>query len=330
LINIYQVLYLKNMRDLIFITAYCPTEEQEAALEKCINSILKCGKHVALISHTHIPIHIQKKCQYYVYDYLNEISDDYNLFGDNFFQTDDLIINSTFFQKSFYGFAIYRMFSIASQLAINFGYKNIHHIEYDCELLDETLISEHNSLLENYDSILYTDTGNKDGFMFGSLKSFKVKSLPDNFKNYNRDFIQSEMRRIEPKHLETFTKNLFINSGNVLFKHSNELTEQKFKKGPKFVSIGRHYNLFYNDSNKTLNVLYRSLTDNPENIVVIVNDKKIVRLNVSPRHWYIEQLGIFDEINYVRIDNSKKTLFEKHFDDEFREIFKKKSYVTLL
>jgi hypothetical protein len=318
------------MRDLIFITAYCPTEEQEAALEKCINSILKCGKHVALISHTHIPIHIQKKCQYYVYDYLNEISDDYNLFGDNFFQTDDLIINSTFFQKSFYGFAIYRMFSIASQLAINFGYKNIHHIEYDCELLDETLISEHNSLLENYDSILYTDTGNKDGFMFGSLKSFKVKSLPDNFKNYNRDFIQSEMRRIEPKHLETFTKNLFINSGNVLFKHSNELTEQKFKKGPKFVSIGRHYNLFYNDSNKTLNVLYRSLTDNPENIVVIVNDKKIVRLNVSPRHWYIEQLGIFDEINYVRIDNSKKTLFEKYFDDEFRGIFKKKSYVTLL
>jgi hypothetical protein len=313
------------MNDLIFITAYCPTEEQEVALEKCINSILKCGKHVALISHTHIPIHIQKKCQYYVYDYLNEISDDYNLFGDNFFQTDNLIINSTFFQKSFYGFAIYRMFSIASQLAINFGYKNIHHIEYDCELLDETLISEHSLLLETYDSILYTDTGNKDGFMFGSLKSFKVKSLPDNFKNYNRDFIESEMRRIEPKHLETFTKSLFINSGNVLFR---QVDEQKFKLGPKFVSIGRHYNLFYNDNDKTLNVLYRSLTDNPENIIVIVNDDKIVRLNVSPRHWYIKPLGIFDDINYVRIDNSKKTLFEKHFDNEFREIFKKKSYIT--
>jgi hypothetical protein len=313
------------MNDLIFITAYCPTEEQEVALEKCINSILKCGKHVALISHTHIPIHIQKKCQYYVYDYLNEISDDYNLFGDNFFQTDNLIISSTFFQKSFYGFAIYRMFSIASQLAINFGYKNIHHIEYDCELLDETLISEHSLLLETYDSILYTDTGNKDGFMFGSLKSFKVKSLPDNFKNYNRDFIESEMRRIEPKHLETFTKSLFINSGNVLFR---QVDEQKFKLGPKFVSIGRHYNLFYNDNDKTLNVLYRSLTDNPENIIVIVNDDKIVRLNVSPRHWYIKPLGIFDDINYVRIDNSKKTLFEKHFDNEFREIFKKKSYIT--
>ena len=318
------------MKDLICITAYCPTEEQELALEKCIDSVLKCGNHIALISHTHIPIHIQKKCQYYVYDYLNEISDDHNLFGGNFFATDDIIIKSKFFQKTFYGFAIYRMFSIASQLAINFGYKNIHHIEYDCELLDKTLISENSSLLETYDSILYTDTGDKDGFIFGSLKSFKVESLPDNFKNYNRDIIESEMRRIHPKHLETFTKSLFINSGNVLFKHLDDITEQKFKKGPKFVSIGGHYSLYYNDKNKTLNVFYRSLTDKPENIVVIVNDNKIVRLNVSPRNWYINRLGIFDEINYVRIDDSKKTLYEKHFDNEFREVFKKESYITLL
>jgi len=316
------------MNDLIFVTAYCPTEEQEVSLEKCINSVLKCGKHIALISHSHIPIHIQKKCQYYVYDYNNEISDDYNLFGDNFFAADNIIINSKFIQKSFYGFAIYRMFSIASQLAINLGYKNIHHIEYDCELLDETLISEHSVLLETYDSILYTDTGNENGFMFGSLKSFKVESLPDNFKNYNRDFIESEMRRIEPKHLETFTKNLFINSGNVLFKHVDEITEKKFKKGLKFANVGRHYSLYYNDKDKTLNVFYRSLTDNPENIVVIINDNKIVRLNVSPRHWYINRLGIFDEINYVRIDDSKKTLLEKHFDNEFREIFKTKSFIT--
>ena len=316
------------MNDLVLITAYCPTDEQIEVLEKCLESVKKTGYHILLVSHTHIPIHIQKKCQYYVYDYLNDVSDDYNLFGDNFFAVDNININSRFFQKFFYGFAIYRMFSIASQLAANFGYKNLHHIEYDCELLDNTLISEHSKLLETYNSILYTDDGTQNGFMFGSLKSFDVKSLPDNFKNYNRDFIESEMRRIEPKHLETYTKSLFINSGNVLFKHDNELTNQKFKKGPKFVNMGRHYNLYYNDNDKTLNVLYRSLTDNPENIVVIVNDDKILRLDVTPRHWYIRPLGIFDEINYVRIDNSKKTLFEKHFDNEFREIFKEKSYIT--
>jgi hypothetical protein len=140
--------------------------------------------------------------------------------------------------------------------------------------------------------------------------------------------MESEMKIIEPKHLETFTKSLFINSGNVLFKHDNELTKEKFKKGPKFVSMGRHYNLFYNDTDKTLNVIYRSLTDETENIVVIVDDNKIVRFNVPPKHWCIRPLGIFDEINYVRIDNTKNTLFEKYFDDEFREIFKNKSYIT--
>jgi hypothetical protein len=316
------------MKDLVLITAYCPSDEQIEALEKCLESVKKTGYHILLVSHTHIPIHIQKKCQYYIYDYLNDVSDDYNLFGDNFFAVDNISINSRFFQKSFYGFAIYRMFSIASQLAANFGYKNLHHIEYDCELIDKSLIFEHSKLLETYNSILYTDTGNKDGFMFGSLKSFNVETLPDNFKNYNRDFMEGEMRKIEPRHLETFTKSLFVNSGNVLFKHDNELTKERFKKGPKFVSMGRHYNLYYNDNDKTLNVLYRSLTDERENIVVIVNDNKIVRLDVTPRHWYVKPLGIFDQIKYVRIDNSKKTLFEKHFDDDFREIFKKNSYIT--
>ena len=79
-------IYIFGVKDLIFITAYCPTDEQIDALEKCLESVKKTGCDILLVSHTHIPIHIQKKCQYYVYDYLNEISDDYNLFGDNFVQ----------------------------------------------------------------------------------------------------------------------------------------------------------------------------------------------------------------------------------------------------
>ena len=91
-----------------------------------------------------------------------------------------------FFHKTFYGFAIYRMFCIANQIAINFGYENIHYIEYDCELLDKKLINENSKLLENYDSVIYTDNGKENGFLFGSFKSLKVKTLPENFKNYNK------------------------------------------------------------------------------------------------------------------------------------------------
>ena len=224
------------MKDLILITAYCPTEEQEAALEKCIDSVLECGKHILLISHTHIPIHIQKKCQYYVYDYNNDVVDDYNLMGyyHYFFFNDNKKINSRFFIKNFYGFAIYRMFSIASQIAINFGYQNIHHIEYDCELIDKNLIHENSEYLKEYDSVICTDSGDENGWLYGSFKSFKVSSLPDKFKNYDRDYIESEMRKIEPTHLEFLTKKLFIDSGNVLFKNDNDLSNQRFNKGPKF------------------------------------------------------------------------------------------------
>ena len=314
------------MKDLIFITAYCPTEEQEKILEKCVDSVLRCGKHIALISHSHIPIHIQKKCQYYVYDYNNEISEDYSLFGSQSFYFDNKRIRSILFNKTFYGFAIYRMFSIASQIAINFGYQNIHHIEYDGLLLDKNLIDENSNHLEEYDSVIYTDNGKEDGFLFGSFKSFKVSSLPDKFKNFNREYIDADMKKREPKQLEYFTKDLFINSGNVLFK--NEPTEDKFKRGEKIYYRNLHHTIFYNPEDKTLNIFYNSIKKEVEFITIIVNNEKVINLETKPYHWYIRPLGIFDEINHIRIDNSDKVIYDKTFDSEFRELFKIKSYIS--
>jgi len=314
------------MKDLIFISAYCPTEEQERALERCVNHVLECGKHIVLVSHTHVPIHIQKKCQYYVYDYNNEISDDYNLLGHHHFKFGNNRIQSRFFNKYFYGFAIYRMFAIACQIAINFGYQNIHHIEYDGQLLDKNLIDENSKHLEEYDSVIYTDNGKEDGFLFGSFKSLKVSSLPENLKNYNKEFIDTEMRIIEPKQLEVFTKNLFLNSGKVLFK--NELTDDRFKRGDRVFHRNLHFTLYYNASDRTLNIFYNSVKDSSEKIIVIVNKTTMVNIQTKPYHWHTKPLGIFDEINHVRVDNSKKIIYDKTFDSQFREVFKIKSYIV--
>ena len=45
--------------------------------------------------------------------------------------------------------------------------------------------------------------------------------------------------------------------------------------------------------------------------------------------WYTKRLGIFDEINYVRIDNSERVIYEKTFDSENREIMKENAYIIL-
>jgi hypothetical protein len=314
------------VKDLIFVTAYCKTEEQEKALERCIDSVIKSDAHIALISHSHIPIHIQKKCNYYFYDHLNDISDDYRLLALKYFSFHNEVIQSIFFEKYFYGFAIYRMFSIVSQIAINFGYQNIHHIEYDCELLDTNLIKEHSSLLENYDSVIYTNNGKEDTILYGSFKSFKVSSLPDNFKNYNREFIENEMIEMNPSALEFLTKRIFMNSGKVLFKNKTELTN-RFKGSESFYDRNIHYTFYYNADGESLNLFYRGF-DFEEKITIIVNKQKVINLDVKPNHWYTRPLGTFDEINHVRIDNSVKILFEKEFDQNERDIYKKKSFIS--
>jgi hypothetical protein len=217
------------------------------------------------------------------------------------------------------------MFSIASQIAINFGYKNIHHIEYDCELLDKSLLDENSGYLEEYDSVIYTDNGKEDEFLFGSFKSFKVSSLPDKFKNFNREYIETEMKKVMPTNLESLTKKLFIDSGKVLFKSLPN--DNKLKKGKKFYNRNLHYTLFYNPSDSTLNIFYNSFKDYSEEIIIIVNKTKTIKIQTTPYYWNIRPLGIFDDINHVRVDNSKKIIYEKTFDDKFREVFKKTSYI---
>ena len=313
------------MENLVVITAHCPTEEQEKILDRCVDSVLSLNYHIALISHTHVPINIQKKCNYYFYDYLNDVSDDVSLLGLEFFESGDFKILSRFFNKTFYGFAIYRMFSIASQIAINFGYKNIHHIEYDCELIDKNLILENANSLETYDSIIYTDNGNEDGFLFGSFKSFKVESLPDRFKNYNPEFMVDEMRKIKPRHLEFFTKKIFIDSGKVLF--GLPPSKERFKSGINFYNRNKHYTLFYNSNDGTLNIYYKSEKSSEEEVFVIVNKTNIVKIDVKPNMWHIRRLGIFDEINHVRIDNSERVIYQKIFDLENREIIKENANI---
>jgi hypothetical protein len=220
------------------------------------------------------------------------------------------------------------MFSIVSQIAINYGYKNIHHIEYDCELLDKELISKNSELLEEYDSVIYTNTGNESGFLFGAFKSFKVASLPDKFKNYDREFIENEMKVIEPKQLEVLTKKLFIDAGKVYFQ--KEPTREQFKRGIQVYNRQLHYTVFYDPENKTINLFYNSIKKTTENIVVIVNKKDVFNLEVQPYHWYIRTLGIFDEITDIRIDNTEKIIYEQVFDDELREVFKIKSHISKL
>ena len=120
-------------------------------------------------------------------------------------------------------------------------------------------------------------------------------------------------------------KRIFINSGNVLFKHKNELSN-RWKGGEGFYNRNIHYTFYYNPDGGSLNLFYKGF-EFEEKITVIVNKQKVINLDIKPNNWHVRPLGTFDEIDHVRIDNSVKILFEKNFDQNEREIYKNKSFI---
>jgi len=316
------------MKDLIFISANCPYDEQVAELEKCIDSLLDSNFHILIVSHTHIPFHIQKKCHYYFYDFLNEISTDVDMIGYwNYNLGNGTSIHSRFFQRYFYGFAIYRMNSIASNVARIFGYEKIHKIEYDCRILDNRLLEENSQKLEEFDSVFYTNDGTRDGELFGSLLSLRVDKLPDLFLNYNKENIQNEIKkqRVDKLGMEQYSKDLF-NKGNSLAVNVSSLNG-RFEMGKSFFKRKHFSTLFYDQKSESLNFFYLSKKDEETKIIVIVNSSKVFNITVKPHHWHLLPLGLMVDIDYVRIDDTVNVFYEMKFDNEFREIFKRKSYL---
>jgi hypothetical protein len=319
------------MYDLIVITAHCPTETQEKMLEECINSVLGLGYHISLISHTHIPLHIQKKCNYYFYDYLNDVTQDDDLLYFNWFATDDVtFIKSKYFTKEFYGFAIYRMFAIASQIAENFGYSNIHHLEYDCVLKNRDLVDEHNRLLEKYDSVFYTDNGNETGLIFGAFKSFKVSKLPELFKKFGRDDMRKIMIETPLLPLENFTKHIFRTEGNPIYLNSRDLIKSGYFFQNNSELRLKHFAPYYNHLNDTFCLFFKNLRETDESLRVFVNGSLILSLTIEPKHWSIRKLCESSKLESLLILCDKKIIYDKCFTEQDREILKKNSYISII
>lgn len=318
------------MNDLIFVTAHCPTEEHEKMLERCLNSISETNKDILLISHTHVPIHLQKKCKYYFYDHFNDINhEDDLLYFVRYLIDDRSTIRSKYFTKEFYGFAIYRMFTIASQISINFGYQNLHHIEYDCELRDLKLIEEHSKILESYDSVLYTDTGDLQGFLFAAIKSFKVNKLPELFKNYDKEKIRTMMVQTPLVPLENFTKHIFNVGGNVFFRNSKEIRETgRFIQYESPLRL-KYFTPYFDETKNKFFLFYKNISNEIDHLKLFVNGKELINLKINIGYWRIQELCNSEDLRSLLIISKNKIIYDKEFTQIEREQLKQNAYLII-
>jgi len=314
------------VKDLIFVTAYCPDQEQIDRLSECIDSLPNDGFDIALISHSHIPLDIQKKCQFYIYDYLNELSDDEELKHFEFHRTKSHFLKSKYLNKNqFYGFAIYRMFSTICKLAKNLGYERIYHVEYDFVIKDKSIFENHKNFLNKYDSVFYT-IDEDSNMILGGLKSFNVSKLPHLFENYNREEMTKIIKEQDLIPLEKFTRKIFQDVGNNLFISKKFIEEKVDYK--KFVSQDLSWCYCYNESDNQLYFFYSNIFNDDQHIKV-QSDKVKFEKTIKTKTFHIQNLGDIGEVNFLSFYRNETKASHINITEEFKSKIKKYSTIEI-
>jgi hypothetical protein len=313
--------------DLIFVTAYCPTQEQIDRLSQCIDSLPNKNFDIALITHSHVPLEIQQKCQYYIYDHLNDLSDDEELRHFEYHNSETHRLKSKLVKKTpFYGFSIYRMFSAISKLAENYGYKRIYHVEYDYVIKDKSIFTNHKKFLQKFDSVFYK-IDEDDDMILGGLKSFNVDKLPELFKNYNKEKMTKIMKEENLIPLEEFTKKIFSDAGNVLLISKSHIKERVELK--KFTSQELNWCYCYNEKDGQLYLFYLNIINDLELIGVKSDDFYDEKILTKDK-YYIKSLGDINNIHNLTLLRNKTIVSEITITEDFKQKIKKYSLIELL
>jgi hypothetical protein len=192
---------------------------------------------------------------------------------------------------------------------------------------DKDLINEHNSLLNKYDSVFYTDDGEETGMIFGAFKSFKVSSLPKLFKKFDRNEMKKIMVGKPLLPLEHFTKYIFENEGNPIYMNSRKLVKSgKFFQNNSPSRL-KHFAPYYNHIDDTFCLFYKNLKETNESLRIYVNGVKSLDLLVEPKHWHIETLCDSNKLDSLMILNEGKIIYDKSYTEQDRELLKENSYL---
>lgn len=325
------------MKDLILITAYCPDEYREEVLRKLTNSLyeFRDSFDTLIISHTPIPIDIQKKVNYCFYDSKNEILTDWDLLNQPWFNpNDDRRIQSSFLSKKNTHLAIWRMMIMGFSMGKNMGYNKVHHIEYDCEITNIDEFIDNSQLLDEYNSVIYIDSKDTvDDILFGSFQSYFIPNINPFLINLDEEKIKDMIRESESKSPELMLQYLIEDSKKVYRKSRSILNtiHNRFgiidgQVGVKFIPWAVP---FYDQLEDTIGfVVWNTKNKNGVEHTIIVNNEKIIIVPLTEmNHWRMINIGNFDEIkSLLIIENGEiKDKFYLTTDDE-KEIFKKSSF----
>jgi len=331
-----------NSKDLICITAHCPTEEKRKILYNLVSSLQPTRKDFDLIviSHTPVTFDVQESVDWVIFDKDNEILKDWKYQNQPWFSPEKgKRIQSIFFGIGNTYLTLHKQLITGYAHAKAFGYKKVHFIEYDAYFEDHTEFYDNSKMLEEYDAVLYTK---KDGFGevnlqygIGNFHSIKIDSLSKRAFTYKKEEILNELENAQAKTTEKRTEDLYLENGNkVLFKDHNLITKNgnilriiDFHKGEFEMQWAVPY---YDPKKDTIDfVFWNDASDEPCDIVVIVNNERIIKVEKLHKFtWRIETLGKTNEVKNIKIIINDKLKNSINIDETNIEEFKINNFMT--
>jgi len=324
------------MKDLIVITAHCPSDDRRKILLDLVAGLQPIRKDFDLmvISHTPFTSDVQERVDWAIYDRDNELLKDWIYQNEPWFAPNDRMrIQSIFFGSGNTYLTLHKQLITGYTMARSFGYEKVQFIEYDAYFQDFTEFYENSRELENYDAILYTKNDSVFDtldFGIGNFHAARISRLPENVFKFDREEILNELANSSSKTTEKRTHEIYTSEGkkvlfkdhNLIMRNGNILRLVDFHKGEFEMQWAVP---FYDDTLDEIRFLvWNEASDKPAYISVIVNNEKIVSFNkIEKFQWSIKTLGHPTDIKNITILINDKMKRHILLDENNIDLFKK-------
>lgn len=319
------------MKDLISIFAYCPDNHRKKILQELLEKIqvIRDKYEIIVVSHSPISDLSFDLIDYFHYDKSNKLLSDLDLRRKHWFQNKYFRVTSTFVHPSSTHLAIYSLLYYIFNFAKFKSFNKVHCLEYDINIENIDLITDVNSTLNEFDTVMFKDMSNN--WIFGIYYAFTMNKIPKDYFIYDEEKILEQLRNSETKMTESITDKVLTPNGRTI----------KFEPQSKIDStyilqkVDNHMNNELNwcvpVCDKNSDMLYFFVFNQEgekHNIDVIVDGKHFNIKTKALNHWVKIKIGDINNIFNILVLVDGK--IKKHIilNDDNKKMFKKDNLIT--
>lgn len=319
------------MKDLILITSYCDTEQKKELLYKLISFLVNYNNifDIMVSSHTPLDIEIQNQCDYVIFDKENLLLFDDEMRAKLFFETETFKVNSNYVSQFNTIYTVLKLEAMGVSLANSLGYEKIHKIEYDTNILSIKGLIDNSKLLDEFDTVCYTEGGIKTNFMSGSVWSSQILKLPYFYLKYQKKEVLNIIYQ-NKLNAEWLIKK-FFEKNNCFYKNINKIMDEGIEIGVS------HKNFNMKNRNNWVVPIFTEGQDNNLSLFSYNNRDETLKISgvydeffefeLNPKSWYLRKIGNLSSKQTLNIWINNQNTLNIDFNEINVDCFKQKNNI---